>query len=154
MATILEKYTKKREKIDSLIKENKLPMNELLIMQELDYRLCVLRTLQGICQTAPLSKNPKDFIGHYQMFDIQLRFLVSERQFGERTDEAGEKRRKTALESLIKVIRDENRIFSSFNPVSESHYKNSVAKIVNAVLAAWIQYRNTYVDLKEDILNA
>ena len=44
MATILDQYLEKQNTIRSQIAENSLPPEDLLIMQELNYRICVLET--------------------------------------------------------------------------------------------------------------
>lgn len=47
MATILDQYLEKQNSIRSQIAENSLPPEDLLIMQELNYRICVLETFQS-----------------------------------------------------------------------------------------------------------
>mgnify|MGYP000019559034 CR=1 FL=1 len=50
MATILDQYLEKQNTIRSQIAENSLPPEDLLIMQELNYRICVLETFQSFLQ--------------------------------------------------------------------------------------------------------
>ena len=42
MATILEQYRNRQNEIREQIAANSLPLDQMLIMQELNYRICVL----------------------------------------------------------------------------------------------------------------
>lgn len=147
MATILEQYQQKQEEIKSQVAETSLPMDSLLIMQELNYRICVLDTLRTFCQTAPITMETKVLGYHYQMVNAYVRFLQTERKFGPRTDDEGQKKRETAQMSLDHVISDSGRQFASFNATTQDQYKKCVCAMVNTVLPVWIQYRNTYINI-------
>lgn len=54
MATILDQYLEKQNTIRSQIAENSLPPEDLLIMQELNYRICVLETFQSFASLRQL----------------------------------------------------------------------------------------------------
>ena len=147
MATILEQYLQKQEEIRSQAAANSLSVDALLIMQEVNYRICVLETLKTFCQTAPVTMDTKVMGYHYQMVNAYVRFLTSERRFGPKTDAEGQKKRETAANSLEQVANDSGRQFSSFKATTQEQYKKRVYDMVNTVLPVWIQYRNTYINL-------
>lgn len=147
MATILDQYLQKQTEIKSQVSENSLPMDTLLLMQEVNYRICVLETLKIFCQTAPVTMDTKSMGYHYQMVNAYVRFLVNERKFGPKTDPEGQKKRETAMTSLEQVVNDSGRQFSSFKATTQEQYRKCVCDMVNTVLPIWIQYRNTYINL-------
>lgn len=147
MATLLDNYKKKLESFDSMIAKNELPLDWVLILQELRYRICVLETLRNFCQTAPITLEAK-FLGyHYQMVDAYIRFLVTERKFGPKVDENGQKKRETAAESLARVIADQKKRFSTYHPANQEQYKRDISSMINNTLAVWVQYRDTYITI-------
>ena len=147
MATILEQYLQKQEEIHSQIAANSLPMDSLLIMQEVNYRICVLETLRTFCQSAPVTLDTRVMGYHYQMVNAYVRFLLNERKFGPKTDDEGQKKRETSMTSLEQVVNDSSRKFASFKATAQEQYKRCVCDMVNTVLPVWIQYRNTYINL-------
>ena len=86
MATILDQYLEKQNTIRSQIAENSLPPEDLLIMQELNYRICVLETFQSFCKSAPITLDTKVMGYHFQMVDAYVRFTLNERRFGLKAD--------------------------------------------------------------------
>ena len=48
MATILEQYRKRQNDIREQIAANSLPLDQVLIMQELNYRICVLEPFERL----------------------------------------------------------------------------------------------------------
>lgn len=147
MATILDQYLQKQAEIKSQVAENSLPMDSLLMMQEVNYRICVLETLRTFCQTAPVTVDTRVMGYHYQMVNAYVRFLLSERKFGPKTDAEGQKKRETAMTSLEQVVNDSGRQFASFKAATQDQYKKCVCDMVNTVLPVWIQYRNTYINI-------
>lgn len=147
MATILDQYLEKRNTIRSQIAENSLPPEDLLMMQELNYRICVLETFQSFCKAAPITLDTKVMGYHFQMVDAYVRFTLTERRFGPKTDVDGQKRRETALSSFEHVVQDGRKRFSSFKPGTQEQYKTSISQYIHTILPVWMQYRNTYINL-------
>lgn len=108
----------------------------------------VIDTFQIICKTAPVSNDGKTLAFHYQLVDSYIQLLLGERKFGSRADEAGMKRRQTAEESLLRVVRENRRQFSSFKVSTPDQYKGAVCKLVNTFLPIWLQYRETYIHIQ------
>ena len=147
MATILDQYREKQNDIRSKVAENSLMLEELLTMQELNYRICVLETFQTFCKSAPITMDTKAMGYHFQMVNAYVKFVLNERRFGPKTDADGQKKRETALASFERVVQDGKKRFTSFSAGTNEQYKKSISQYVNTILPVWMQYRNTYINL-------
>ena len=147
MATLLDQYIGKQTELQSQIADDSLPMDAIVILQELNYRICVLKTMQSFCRTAPVTTDTRSMGFHYQLVDAYIHFLQSERKFGPKVDEAGIKKRETAAAAMDRICDENRRRFSSFKVTNQIQYRNGIANMVNTVLPAWIQYRNTYINI-------
>lgn len=147
MATILEQYKEAQNVIRSKAAENSLMLEDLLIMQELNYRICVLETFQTLCKAAPVTMDTNALGYHFQLVDAYVEFILHERRFGARTDAEGLKKRETALISFERIVQDGRKRFSSFLPKTNEQYQRSVSQYINTILPAWMQYRNAYINL-------
>lgn len=147
MATILDQYREKQNEIRSKAAENSLMLEELLTMQELNYRICVLETFQTFCKSAPITMDTKAMGYHFQMVNAYVKFVLNERRFGPKTDADGQKKRETALASFERVVQDGKKRFTSFSAGTNEQYKKSISQYVNTILPVWMQYRNTYINL-------
>lgn len=146
-ASILNQYRERQAVAREQMAADKLSAKHLLAVQELNYRVCILETFQSICKTAPLTMNTQEMGYHFQMLDACMRFVLTERKFGPKTDEEGQKKRQTAHTSLEQVVMDGKRRFSSFTATGQEQYRISVSGYVNTVLPVWLQYRDTYIQL-------
>lgn len=147
MATILEQYREKQNNIRAQIAANSLPPEELLIMQELNYRICVLETFQSFCKSAPVTTDTRVMGYHFQLVDAYVRFVLNERKFGPKADAEGQKKRETAYISFDRVVQDGRKRFSSFKAGNQKQYKNTISTYINTILPVWMQYRNTYINI-------
>lgn len=147
MATILEQYRERQNDIRSQMASGKLPMEEIPVMQELNYRICVLETFEGFCKSAPVTMDKKAMGFHFQLVDAYVRFTLSERKFGLKTDADGQKKRETAHQSFEQVAMDGRKRFTSFNATTQEQYKNCMNNYIRTILPVWMQYRNTYINL-------
>lgn len=147
MANLLNDYRQKQEEIKKQISEGGFPVNSLLPMQELNYRIYVLETLQSFCKSAPVTTELKEISMHYQVMLAYLRALSKEHTLGIKADEDLKKKRDTSKESLELILQDGCRQFQNFQMTGPDQYKRSVSGMINTVLPAWIQYRNTFVIL-------
>ena len=91
MATILQQYREKQQSFCSQINSGNLPLEKVIEMQEVNYRICVLETFESFCKTAPITTDNKAMGYHYQLVDAYVRFVLNERKFGARTDADGAK---------------------------------------------------------------
>lgn len=147
MATTLDQYREKQTVIRSQISENSLPPEDLVGMQELNYRICVLETFQAFCKSAPITMDTRVMGYHFQLVDAYVRFILTERRFGPKADLEGKKRQETALSSLESIVQDSRKRFSSFAAGTQEQYKSCISQYINTILPVWVQYRNTYVNI-------
>lgn len=148
MATVLEQYKLRQSTWTAQIEAGKLPPELLLSVQELNYRIGVIETFQSFCKTAPVTTDGKVLCFHYQLVDAYIQLLLAERKFGVKTDKAGMKRRQTAETSLQRVVQDNRKQFSSFKASTPEQYKTTVLKMINTFLPIWMQFRETYVQIR------
>lgn len=147
MATILQQYREKQQSFCSQINSGNLPLEKVIEMQEVNYRICVLETFESFCKTAPITTDNKAMGYHYQLVDAYVRFVLSERKFGARTDADGAKKRETAYASLEKVALDGKKRFSNFVPGNDKQYKEAISNYIKTILPVWMQYRNMYINI-------
>ena len=147
MATLLDQYRERQNIFRSQIAENSLPLEDLLLVQELNYRICVLETFQSFCKSAPITMDTKVMGYHFQMVDAYVRFILTERKFGLKADAEGQKKRETARTSLERVVQDGRKRFTSFSAGTQEQYKKCISNFTNTILPVWMQYRNTYINI-------
>lgn len=144
----LNDYMKLREDFRKRIEEGDFEPKEMLIFQELNYRIEVLETLQSFCKTAPITVDTGIIGYHHQLVLAFVKRIASERQLGERSDQEGAKRRETAQHSLEKVVDDCCKRFAAFRAESQGQYQKALGTFINTILPVWLQYRSSYVDVK------
>lgn len=147
MATVLENYRNLQNNYRSQIASGNLPLEDNLKMQEVNYRICVLETFESLSKSAPVTTELKVMGYHYQLVDGYVKFVLTERKFGMKTDAEGLKKRETAAVSFEKVVQDGRKRFSSFKPTSGEQYKTAIGSYILTLLPVWMQYRNTYIDI-------
>ena len=151
--SVLTTFKEKQSEYNSRIAAHIIQPRENLVLQELNYRICVLETFQAFSKSAPMGMKGDDLSYHYQLVDAYVKSVLSERQFGAKTDADGKKRREAAHQSLEKVVQAGRKQFSSFSPSKPEQYSQTVGKYINALLPVWMQYRNTYINLQEVFQN-
>lgn len=146
MVTVLEQYQQKREEYRSQIEAHSFLLEELMNLQEMNYRICVLETFQTMLRVIPITTDLQVIVKHFQVASFYMELLLKERKFGPKMDE--KQKRETALASLETVVRDGKERFMRFTAPSVNSYKQSIQKYCNTVLPMWMQYRETYISLK------
>lgn len=149
MATVLENYFNMRKWVESEIAKGPATPTHVWWYSELVYRISVLETCQMFCKTAPVSLEVKTLLGHYQMMDAYIKNMVTERKYGPDRGPDTQKERDAALNNLERVVQDYRKRFSSFSPSAPDFYGKELARVVNTVLPAWLQFRNAYVPIKK-----
>lgn len=142
---LIDKYISAKKALEEKASNAKLDVQQVVELQELNYRIDVLDTVRLMYMTAPVSKDGKLLCHHYALASAYIRFLPKERQFGNKADEELKNKRETANEALVRVIEDGCKRFTSFNAETEDTYKKQLNTLVSNVLTIWVQYRNTYV---------
>lgn len=147
MATWLTEYHSLKEKMAQQAIEGSMSLEQLMLYQELIYRIGVLETCQTLCKTAPVTSDMQAMGTHYKLVDAYILCLTKERRFGQPADKELKARRQTTSEALEKAVTDCRKRFSSFSPTAQDHYKKSIGSLVNTVLPVWLQLRNTYINI-------
>lgn len=148
MATLLEYYQKKNEDYHSQMAEDSFPPDDILALQEMNYRICVLDTFQSMLWAAPVTTDMQVLGKHYQVISAYMELLLKERKFGPKMDETQKQKRDTALSSLENVVKDGKKRFMSFTASTPNCYKETIKNYCRAVLTVWMQYRETYINLQ------
>lgn len=144
MELMLE-YQNKQKDLLGQVNAKTLKLDQLPVLQELNYRLCVLETLKAFCKTAPITLEEKALGYHFQLVSAYIRFLPLERKFGMAPNEQEKAERETSLQTLERVIADVHRQFPK--PMKPEQYKKNVGEMINAILCVWIPFRNTYIKI-------
>lgn len=124
-------------------------LEQLMLYQELLYRIEVLYASQAFCQTAPVTTDVAVLSGHYQLVDAYIQCLTKERRLGQPADQNLKAKRQTASETLDKVVLDCRKRFSSFTPTDQNQYRKGVSSLINTVLPVWLKLRNTYINISK-----
>ncbi len=149
MPTVLENYYNLRSEVDKRIAQGNAPADAIWWHGELVYRIGVLETCQMFCKTAPVCLESKVLQGHYKMLDAYVQCLALERRYGPNRGPDTQKEREAAQNNLGRVIEDYRKRFSSFAPSAPESYSHEISKVVQTLLPAWLQFRNTFVPIKK-----
>ena len=145
MATVLEIYRKKQEEIQNKILAKELPVEDVMIMQELNYRICVIETFQNFSKTAPITSDTHEISYHYNVLKGYTKLIRNERKFGIVPDEKAKKRVETSRDLLNKVIEEGQKTFTKFDISKPDLYKKSISEDIKTILPVWMQYRDAYL---------
>lgn len=143
--TMLEKY--QLAFADITKQESPMTHEQSWTFQELLYRMEVLQVCQMFTVVAPVGNDMRAMLTHYQMVDGYFENLKCERRNGLAASEDEQKQRDTAHQSLCRIVTDYRKRFGSFTPGSPDQYKNEIGKAITTFLPAWIQTRNTYIEI-------
>ena len=125
MATWLSEYKNLKNEMEKQIGAGHASLEQLMLYQELLYRIEVLYASQAFCQTAPVTTDVAVLSGHYQLVDAYIQCLTKERRLGQPADQNLKAKRQTASETLDKVVLDCRKRFSSFTSVWRQHRPES-----------------------------
>jgi hypothetical protein len=150
MATLLEKYQALKNGFDATLSSAEPQPSQIWQHQELLYRIAALDTFRIFAVTAPKSVDMNALVAHYRMVDAHIHHLTQERRYENSADDAVRKQRETAHGSLLKVVQDYRRRFGSFAPGNDMQYQADIRNAIGTVVSAWIQYRNTYIEIQKE----
>ena len=147
--TVFDVYLRRQKEFEQAFRQAGTTVGGAWMYQELMYRIDVFQVLQMFSTIAPVGKDMKPMLTHYQMLDGYINNLVYERKFGLPANQDLEKHRAAAHMNLCRVIEDYRKRFSSFTPGEPDQYKKEIEKTIITVLPAWIQYREVFVSVKQ-----
>ena len=149
MATVLEKYWNLRCQVEQMMAQNPSHAGLLWSYGEVIYRISVLETCQSFCKSAPQTTDPNCLRGHYQMVDAFIQCMTQERRYGPDRGPNTANERNSAQNNLALVVTDYRSRFSSFNASAPDQYASAISRAISAVLAVWLQFRNTFVPIPD-----
>lgn len=144
----LQDYLELRENFRKQIEEGTFPAKDMLILQELNYRIEILDTLKNFCRTAPISADMRVIGYHHKLVLAFVARIAGERKLGEKADTDTAQRRETAQNTLLQVVEDCSKRFAAFHAESGEQYKNALRAFVDTILPVWLQFRTSYVDIR------
>ena len=151
MPTMLEIYQAGKNSFDIGIQMAMPSPAQIWIQQETIYRIEVLETCQMFAKTAPQSVDGQILAPHYQMVDAYIQNLSQERRYGMSVGDETKKQRETAYNNFFRVIQDYRARFGSFTPGGEPGcYRKTITSVIQAILPVWVQYRQTYIEIKRE----
>ena len=148
MATVLENYYGFRQQLLQRMSQQQITAGDLWLYGEILYRIGVLETCQMYLRSAPITNEMSFLVGHYQMLDAYVQNLARERRYGPNRGPDTQKERDAAQVNLERVIQDYRKRFSGFQPAEPDAYQKEIGRVITMFLPAWLQYRNTFVPLK------
>ena len=114
------------------------------------YRVSVLSTMRTFENSAPIGGETEDINFHFRILTKFVGLLIAERRTGRKVDEAGQKKRETALEVLENIFESKKEEFEEFDFEEKAgSYAKFVQGFLCAIVPAWAQYRDTYVDVSK-----
>ena len=145
--TLLENYKLQKDYAVEYMKKNRPTTQQVWYFQELAYRITVLEVFQAFLLAAPLSVDSTELVPHYQSFEAYVLCLLNERKFATTDNEEIKKQQATASENLQLIFMSNKKKFSNYAPRTAEQYHGDVESFTNTILPAWIQYRNTLIDI-------
>jgi len=145
---LIEFYWKKRLDFMESHKEIMPTPAQLWNYQELLYRIEVFEVFKQFKNAVPYSDDKNVLLPHYKLINYFIENLKTDRAYPPAPNDDRKKQRETAHASLCSVIEDYIKRFSNYIPKSPEQYEKDIERIINTVLPAWIQYRNTINEIK------
>lgn len=142
-------YWNLRCQVEQMMAQNPSHAGLLWSYGEVIYRISVLETCQSFCKSAPQTTDPNCLRGHYQMVDAFIQCMTQERRYGPDRGPNTANERNSAQNNLALVVTDYRSRFSSFNASAPDQYASAISRAISAVLAVWLQFRNTFVPIPD-----
>lgn len=146
--TVLENYYGYRQQLLQRMAKPPISPADLWLYGEILYRIGVLETCQMYLRSAPITREVPCLQGHYMMLDAYVQNLARERRYGPNRGPDTQKERDAAQVNLERVIQDYRKRFTGFQPAEPEAYQKEIGRVITTLLPAWLQYRNTFVPLK------
>lgn len=147
---LIEQYQKSGKLLEEQLLGCECSVKKVVELQELKYRISVLSTMRMFEGSAPIDGTLDDIAYHFRILTKYIGFLIEERKMGKKTDEAGQKKRKTAAEALASVFESKKEEFEEYDfEEKPGTYAKFVSEVLCTVIPAWVQYRDSYIDVSK-----
>ena len=147
MATILQQYRDMQSSLKERMSSDQFTIDQILVLQELSYRISVIETFEIYCKTAPVTSNLMEMAIHYQLVDAHIQYTMTERRFGFKANDKVKKQRETVISTFENIVQDGRKRFSSISNSVPDQYKNDINIYIRVILPVWLQYRNCYINI-------
>lgn len=148
MATKLEEYWVLKDKFREQIEKNEMDINDLIYLCEINYRIEVIEEFQFFYKTTPAEMDEDKLAFHFNFIKIFINIISKEKRYAKVLDEAGEARKEAAKAYLINVIESGKEQLGKLSITSAEEYKNYMSSFCNTVLIAWLQMRETFIQIE------
>ena len=147
---LIEQYQKSGKLLEEQLLGGECSLKKVVDVQELKYRISVLSTMRTFENSAPIGGETEDINFHFRILTKFVGLLIAERRTGRKVDETGQKKRETALEVLENIFESKKEEFeeSDFEEKAGG-YAKFVQGFLCAIVPAWAQYRDMYVDVSK-----
>jgi len=88
---LIDQYKGLHKQLEEKLSAGTIKLEELCVLQEVKYRICVLDTLRAFCTSAPKTTDTTQLCYHYQLVASYLKFICCERRLGTKTDDDGQR---------------------------------------------------------------
>ena len=147
---LIEQYQKSGQLLEEQLLGGECSLKKVVDVQELKYRVSVLSTMRTFEYSAPIGGETEDINFHFRILTKFVGLLIAERRTGRKVDEAGQKKRETALEVLENIFESKKEEFEEFDFEDQAgSYAKFVQGFLCTIVPAWAQYRDTYVDVSK-----
>ena len=147
---LIEQYQRSGKLLEEQLADGKCSVKKVVEVQEVKYRISVISTMRSYELSAPIGGAMDDINFHFRVFMKYIAFLIEERRMGKKTDEAGQKKRETALEFFENVFESKKAEFEEYDfEEKPAAYAKYVKEVIGTILPAWVQYRDTYIDISK-----
>jgi len=148
--TVLEEYRALRQDMETSMQEAIPSPGQLWAYQELLYRISVIEVLSRFFAAAPFTVDGNALLRHFQMLSGYLQHLIRERRYNDSASEKVQKMRQTSHENLCRIVQNHRARFQRYAPHSMDQYQRDIGNVINTVLPAWLQYRNTLINIQSE----
>lgn len=148
MATKLEEYQRQKDMYLAQVDSGQMNVEDMIYLCELNYRIEVLATFQLFHKTIPMELDEDKISFHYQFVELFITILTKEKRYSKKADENIQLRRDTALNYFKNVVESGKKQIMAMKLTTTEQYKNVIDRYCNTVLIAWLQLRETYIDLE------
>lgn len=141
-------YCTQKEQLEQLVNQKvELDVQQMLMYQELNYRIQILESLAFLLNSAPRTDDNKKMRRHYMMVDAFLQHMMRERKYKKPALPDLQDALEVARESLQQIYDDFKARFASYEATTAKKYKQDVMNFVISVLMAWIVYRDMFLPI-------
>ncbi len=144
---LVEEYRLRRRNLEQ---KDELSAKDLLVYEELLYRIHVIQVLKFLLEHAPVSREISTLAGHWEAVDALASHLCQERRLSPSPDAQIQQQRDTARQFLMEILTEQRRRFFVYMPENERQYQADIRDTLQCLLFAWLQYRETMMPISEE----